>query len=141
MDQARQHVFALSLPVGWAEYVRLRFAAGAVLLVVPTIAVWLGSMLAAFSLPIPSTLHVYPTSVAVRFYAAGLLLYSASFALQYLAGRRAAVVAAGTFALLAVAELVAQQFGVSLALKSWNFITQWPGPLEVLTARWMLIDV
>ena len=141
VDHARQHVLALSLPLPWPDFVRLRFLAGAIFLAVPAVAVWLGAILAAYSTPIPSTLHVYPASVAVRFYAAALIMYAGGFAVQYLVGRKSATWVAGTFALVVVIELVAQSFGSSVMVRSWELITQWPGPIEVLTARWMLVDV
>jgi hypothetical protein len=111
------------------------------LLAIPAAAVWLGAILAGYSTPIPSTLHVYPTSVAVRFYLAALLLYAGGFAVQYLAGKKAAVWVAGVFALLVVIELVAQSFGGGFMLRLWELVSNWPGPFEVLTARWMLVDV
>lgn len=142
VDHGRQHVLALSLPIAWPEFVRLRFLAGAILLGIPAVAVWLGAILAAYSTPVPSTLHVYPGSVAVRFYAAALILYAGGFAVQYLVGRKSAAWVAGTFILIVAIELIAQQyFGGSIVVRAWELITHWPGPFEVLTARWMLVDV
>lgn len=141
-DNARAHVLALSLPLRWAEFIRLRFLAGAALLLAPTLAVWFGGVLAAVSMPIPSSLHAYPTSVAARFLAGALVMYAAVFAFQHLAGRRAAKVAAGILVALLVAELVAQATRLpSPFLFLWHIATSWPGPFEVMTARWMIIDV
>ncbi len=141
-DQARGHVFALSLPVRWSEFVRLRFTAGAALLLIPTAAVWFGGALAGLLIPIPATLHVYPASVAARFFSCALVLYAAVFALQHIAGRRAAIVAALTLIAWATLELTTQALGLgSVSARAWTLISSWPGPFEVLTARWMLVDV
>lgn len=142
VDQARDNVFALSLPVRWAEFVRLRFMAGATLLLAPTLAVWFGGILAAASLPIPASLHAYPTSVALRFLGSALVLYAAIFAFQYLTGRRAVKIAAGLLIAVAVVELIAQAARwPSPTLALWHVTTSWPGPFSVVASRWMLIDV
>lgn len=142
VDDRQGFVLSLSLPLPWAAFVRLRFTSGAILLLIPTIAVWLGGTLAALVIPIPSTLHAYPTSIAMRFYTASLVVYAATFALQYVAGRRAVWYAAGFIIALATVELIGLGLGLnSLSAKLWNAAMTWPGPFEVLTARWMLIDV
>ena len=142
MDQARQHVFPLSLPVAWPAFVRLRFLAGATLLLVPAVAAWLGGVLASVAIALPDTLHAYPASIAARFLGAALVFYAAVFAVQYLAGRRAPVIVAGALVTLLLVELVGQGMtGSSPMFAVWKAVTTWPGPFEVLTARWMLVDV
>jgi len=141
-DHARGHAFALSLPIAWPTFVRLRFMAGATLLLVPAVAVWLGGSLASLALTYPETLHAYPVSIALRFLSGSLVFYSAIFAVQYIAGKRAPVIVAGTLAAILVLELFGQGItGTSPVLAVWNAVTSWPGPFEVLTVRWMLIDV
>lgn len=140
-DHARGYVFALSLPLRWSAFVRLRFLAGAALLLAPALGVWFGGILAAAALPIPSSLHAYPTSIAARFLGSALVLYGAAFAFQYLAGRRAVKLAAGGLIALVVVELIAQMMHVaSPSVILWNAATTWPGPFSVMTSRWMLID-
>lgn len=141
-DDACRHSLALSLPVSWSAYVRLRFAAGAILLFVPTLAVWFGSTLAGLSLSIPDSLHVYPTSIAARFLASALVMYAATFALQYVTGRKAArVVAAAIVVLLVIEGVVQLATGQGIMLRAFDTVTSWPGPFEVVAARWMLVDV
>ena len=141
-DQAGRHVYALSLPVPWAAFVRLRFLAGAALLVIPTLAVWIGGVLATATTAMPATLHAYPGGIAVRFLLSSLVFYASIFLLQYLAGRNAVKVAVGFLGILLVAEAGWRLVGHASAFEAaWNLITQWPGPFETLTARWMLIDV
>ncbi|HVZ48201.1 MAG TPA: hypothetical protein VG916_05430 [Gemmatimonadaceae bacterium] len=141
MDHARAFVLSLSLPLRWSDFIRLRFAAGAALLLAPAAAVWFGGILAAAALPLPSTLHAYPTSLAARFLGACLVFYATTFALQHVAGRRAVKAAALAFVALALVELIAQTLHLpSPTVALWNVTTSWPGPFSVITARWMLID-
>jgi hypothetical protein len=141
-DQALKHVYALSLPVTWPTFLRYRFAAGAVLLVAPTVAVFFGAWLAAATASLPPTLHAYPVGLALRFYLSALEMYAAIFLLQHLAGKHAARVVIGLIAILVVAELSSRVLGWNDAwMWLWDHLSTWPGPLETLTARWMIIDV
>ncbi|MEA3245916.1 MAG: hypothetical protein U9Q74_07140, partial [Gemmatimonadota bacterium] len=119
-----------------------RFLAGAALLLAPAIAVWLGGILGAVTMPIPSSLHAYPTSVAARFFGSALVLYAAAFAFQYVTGRRATRVAVWFLVAWAALELTSQGLGFrSISYEIWRAFTSWPGPFRLMTARWMLIDV
>lgn len=141
-DQALKHVYALSLPVPWATLLRYRFLAGAILLLAPTLAVFLGAWLAAMTTSMPPTLHAYPVGIAVRFLLSALEIYAATFLLQYVAGKHAVRVVLGIVAALVVAELASRLFGWSDAwIWLWDHLTTWPGPFQTLTARWMMIDV
>ena len=141
-DQALKHVYALSLPVPWSTFMRYRFLAGAVLLVAPTVAVFMGAALAAWTASIPPTLHAYPGGIAVRFYLSALEIYAATFLLQYFAGKNAVRVVLVFFGALVIAELAGRMFGWGDAWSwLWDHLVAWPGPLDTLTARWMMIDV
>jgi hypothetical protein len=141
-DAQLKHVGPLSLPVPWATFVRLRFLAGATLLLIPTIAVWLGGVIATAATTIPPTLHAYPGGIAIRFLFASLVGYSAAFLLQYVAGKHAVRVAIGIFFAIILIELAANMLGYdSVMLKVWNLLTTWPGPFAIFSARWMLVDV
>jgi hypothetical protein len=142
VDAGLRHVGPLSLPVRWSTFVRLRFLAGAALLLVPTLAVWIGGVIATSATPIPPTLHAYPGGVALRFLIASLVAYSAGFLLQYVSGKHAVRVAITLMVAIAVIELGASVLGYeSVAARAWNALTTWPGPLSVFNVRWMLIDV
>lgn len=141
-DHALKHVYALSLPLPWATFLRYRFMAGAVLLLAPAAAVYMGTALAALTAAVPPTLHAYPLGIAVRFYLSALEFYAATFLLQYLSGRHAVRVVLIGIALLVAVELASRLLGWSDAwVWLWDHMTQWPGPLETLTKRWMMIDV
>ncbi len=141
-DQALKHVYSLSLPVPWATFLRYRFLAGAVLLVAPTIAVFMGAGLATMTAAVPPTLHAYPFGLAVRFYLSALEIYAATFLLQYVAGKNAVRVVLALIGVLVVLELGSRFFGTTDAwVWMWDHLTTLPGPLETLTARWMMIDV
>ena len=142
LDAGLKHVGPLSLPISWGEFVRLRFLAGATLLLIPAVAVLFGGVLATASVTVPPTLHSYPGGLAVRFYLASLVAYSAAFALQYVAGKNAVRVALIFLLVVAVAEVTSQLLGYSsIVAGAWNVLTNWPGPFSVFAARWMLIDV
>jgi hypothetical protein len=142
IDQALRHVYALSLPVPWTAFLRYRFAAGAVLLVAPAIAVFMGAGLAALTSTIPSTLHAYPFGLAVRFYLSALEIYAATFFLQYAFGKHAVRVVLGILGALVVIELASRMLGWSDAwMWMWDHLANWPGPFDTLAARWMMIDV
>jgi hypothetical protein len=142
LDSGLRHVGPLSLPIAWGTFVRMRFLAGALLLVVPTIAVWIGGVLATATVTIPPTLHAYPGGIAIRFLFAALLAYSAAFALQYVAGRHATRVAVIGFFVVVLFLVAATLLGYNAMLSdAWHALSTWPGPLSVFNARWMLIDV
>jgi hypothetical protein len=141
-DQALKHVYALSLPLPWATFLRFRFMAGAILLIAPTVAVYMGAALATMTAVIPPTLHTYPFGIAVRFYLTALEIYAATFLLQYIAGKNAVRVVLGIIGVLVVVELGGRILGMNDAwVWLWDHMTTLPGPLETLTARWMMIDV
>ena len=141
-DQALKHVYALSLPVPWARFLRYRFMAGAILLIAPTVAVYMGATLATMTAAVPATLHTYPFGLAVRFYLSALEIYAATFLLQYVTGKYAVRVVLTIIGVLVVAELGGRMLGMSDAwVWLWDHLTTLPGPLETLTARWMMIDV
>jgi len=142
VDSAARHVYPLALPLPWRKYVAMRFGAGALLLVIPAITLWLGSLLVLALIEIPATLRGYPGTLALRYLLGSLLAYSAVFALQYLSGRRAAHLLLGILIGLVVVALAAEFSGNTALLYSVvNRLIHWPGPLAVFGDSWMLIDV
>lgn len=142
LDAGLKHVGPLSLPVSWPTFVRMRFLAGATLLVIPAIAVWIGGVIATTSVAIPPTLHAYPGGIAIRFLFAAFIAYSGAFLLQYVAGRHATRVAVTLFFAIVLVEFAAMAIGYDDMLASaWHALTTWAGPFSVFDARWTLIDV
>lgn len=141
-DAAARHVYPLSLPITWSRYAGMRFAAGALTLIVPAVALWLGALFVLANLEIPATLQAYPGTLALRFFLGAMLAFALSFLLQYLMGRRAAITlglllivvigGAGLLSLLGLDALLARVTAL---------LTEWPGPLAIYAADWMLIDV
>lgn len=141
-DHRGRHVYALSLPVPRWHYVLLRFGAGAVLLVVPVLALWAGTLVAAGAATIPAGLHAYPTTLALRFALAVLLAYAVLFAVSSGTARTAGYILAALAALVVVEMLASvAEVNVHVLGPALLRIFVWPGPLEVFTGRWMLIDV
>jgi hypothetical protein len=142
VENETRHVYPLSLPVPWARYVSMRFGAGAVFLLVPTVTLWLGALLALSFVDIPAALRTYPGTLALRFLLATLFVYSATFALQYVAGKRAPIVA---LVLLLTVPLVLLGLEVlaydAISGQLLHLLTDWPSPLAIFSDAWRLIDV
>ncbi len=141
-DRNGKHTYALSLPLPRWHYVLLRFGAGALLLAGPALLLWIGALVATSSASLPPGLRVYPTALALRFTLATLIMYAVSFALAAGSSRvvRTILLTLG-FVVLAqiLLSLLGSEFDLIGPLGNWLF--DWPGPLEILSGRWMLIDV
>lgn len=141
-DHRGRHVYALSLPIPRWHYVLLRFGAGVVLLAGPVVALWAGALVASASAVIPPGLHAYPTMLALRFALAVLVAYGVIFAVSSGTARTAGYVLGGLGVLIALEVLAAvAEVDVRILEPVLLRIVVWPGPLEVFTGRWMLIDV
>jgi hypothetical protein len=142
IDAETQHVYPLSLPIAWSRFVAMRFGAGVIFLLLPALGLYLGSLVVLTMIEMPPMLRGYPGALAIRFLLASAVAYAGTFALQYLAGRRAAVVALGVMIVIGVAALATWALGapdvVSLV---GRFLFVWPGPLAVFSEPWTLIDV
>ncbi len=149
-DHRQNHVYSLSLPFARWEYVLLKMGGGAVLLLLPCIAFWIGAVLATSSLEIPIGLRAYPTAVAIRFLLTALIIYSALFALAAGTFRTAIWILFLATVLLVSGEMIFDFLGRTIhpSIDGFSFLEwaldlslSWPGPFEVLTGSWMLIDV
>jgi len=149
-DHRGEHVYPLSLPVARWQYVLMKMGAGAALLLIPFGAVWFGNLLATASLEIPEGLRAYPTAVAVRFLLTSLVMYALLFAMGAGTMRTAVWIIVGflvvTVAGGALADFLTEAFFPnfgSFNLMEWvvQKSLEWPGPFEVVTGSWMLIDV
>lgn len=141
-DHRGNHVYALSLPVARWRYALLRFTAGGVLILPIVVALWVGGLAAGSASTIPNGLHAYPTALAMRFGLAAFVAYAAFFAIASGTSRTAAWV------LGVVGALVVLQIGLSAAGVHASFLPDalerlytWPGPFELFTGQWMLINV
>ncbi len=142
VDAAARHVYPLSLPIAWSRYVGLRFGAGALLLLIPTVALWLGCLLALSLVEIPDTLNAYPGTLAIRFLLGALLSYAGIFAVQYVSGRKAAHVLLAVLLVGMSLTLAAELTGnTKIAANVFSYLLKWPGPLAVFGNTWMLVDV
>jgi hypothetical protein len=141
-DHRGRHVYALSLPIPRWRYALHRFGAGAVLLAVVVGALWIGAMIAVANAQVPDGLQAYPTAIAVRFALALFLAYAVFFAITAGTTRTAGYFLAILGGLLVVQVLTA---AAGLEVRLIPFIGDrlilWPGPLEIFSGRWMLIDV
>jgi hypothetical protein len=141
-DHQGRHVYALSLPVPRWHYALLRFGAGAIFLLAPTLAVLVGALIVAASGAIPEGLHAFPVAVALRFFFAAAVAFALFFAIGSGTTRTAAVIL-GAFAALLLAQWAIELSGVKYDLLSRiaEFVFLRPGILSVFSGRWMLVDV
>ena len=141
-DHRGGHVHALSLPLPRWRYVLLRFAAGAVLLAAPMLAVLVGAFVATGTATIPTGLEGYPLALAVRFALAVLVAYAVFFAVSAGTARTAGIVL-GVIGALVLVQILATAASVDLDVvgRLEGAVLNWPGPLAIFTGRWMLIDV
>jgi hypothetical protein len=141
-DQRKRHIYALSLPVARWRFALLRLAAGLTLLILPVLALWIGALLAAGAATVPAGLQTYPTLLALRFLLASLVAYGCFFAISAGSIRTAGIIL-GVLALLVVAQvfLIIAEVHVNLLGAFLDRVIIWPGPFDVFTGRWMLIDV
>jgi hypothetical protein len=141
-DHRGKHVYALSLPIPRWHYVLLRFAAGAAMLAGPVFAFWIASVVAVSSVTIPENLNAYPHALAIRFALATFVSYSIFFAISSGTARAAGYVLVVLGGILAVQVLLAAAGSDSdFSMRIFTRLVEWPGPLEIFTGRWMLIDV
>jgi len=141
-DHRAGHVYALSLPVPRWQLALFRLGAGLVLLLGPVLAVWLGSQIAVTAVEIPLGLQGYPHLITLRFMLCTLVAYTCFFAISAGTSRTAAIILGGLLALIA-AQILLDAVGLDLHLLGTLLekLFFWPGPLEIYTGRWMLIDV
>ena len=140
-DNKGRHVYALSLPVDRSRYAAMRFGAGTLFLLLPSLGVLVGCLLAVAVMNVPAGLHAYPLALALRFLLASEVSFSIFFAVAASTPRAAGMI------LGALASILILSFILSLTSIRFNllghasdFLFSEPGPLSVFTGRWMLID-
>lgn len=148
-DHAQGHVYALSLPMSRWEYTLQKLLAGMTLCIPPAIGMWIGAHVAAGSIDLPAGLHAYPNELSVRFLFALLLSYGVLFALAagtirttgWVFGIAFSFIFFGLMAndLLADYSMFFARVNVVEAVMEW--MLEAPGPFEVFTGSWSLIDV
>jgi len=141
-DHRERHVYALSLPLARWHFTLLRLGAGLVLLLGPVLAVWLGSQVAVTVTRIPQGLGGYPHLITLRFILCTLVAFTCFFAISAGTSRTAAIILGSLLALAAI-QMMLEAVGIDLNILGWiiDRLFVWPGPLDIFTGRWMLIDV
>jgi hypothetical protein len=141
-DHRGRHVYALSLPISRARYAGMRFAAGLCFLLLPTIGVLVGSVVAVLIAPIPPGLHGYPVALTLRFFLACCVAFSIFFAISSSTAKAAGIVLGSLAALLLIAFILsAASVSYDLLGHTATFFFAVPGVLSIFTGRWMLVDV
>jgi len=150
-DHRGEHAYPLSLPLQRWKYVLYKMGAGGLLLLIPVVVLWFGSLLAVSVTEIPDGLRAYPTAIAFRFFLASLISFAIFFALAAGTMRTAVLLLIVWVSLVFLGETAPPILGELLNLPSlssfriveWilNVTMSWPGPFEVFAGNWMLIDV
>ena len=141
-DHRGRHIYALSLPIPRWNFVLLRFGAGAVLVALPVVGLWMGALVASAATPLSAGLHAYPTILALRFGLAAFVAYALFFAVSAGTNRTAGFVIGSIAALVAVQVLLnTLELDADILSPITAGLMLWPGPFEVFTGRWMLFDV
>ena len=150
-DHRGEHVYALTLPLPRSRYVAMKMGAGALLLLVPVLVFWVGSLLATSFIEIPEGLRTYPNAIAFRFFLASLIAYAVFFALAAGTMRTAIILLTVWVGFLVIGQIVPPVLGemfrfqalYEFSLLDWLLRSSldWPGPFEVYSGNWMLIDV
>lgn len=141
-DVQGKYVYPLSLPIAWRSYLMYRTAIGLTLLLLPTLALWIGGSLAVATVPLPATLHTYAGGVAFRFLLGSILSFAIWSALVQLSGRRVTLVALCTLLAVIALPLLAGALGANIGSSEfWNGLLNPPSPLAIFVSRWALIDV
>ena len=148
-DHQQKHVYALSLPLSRWEYSMLKMGAGALLAMLPVAALWMGAHLAVSFLELPAGLHAYPNQLALRFGLATLVAYAVYFSMAAGTIKTTIWVVTGIIAFVFLGNIandfLANYFEffqrTNIVLASFEWLFQSPGPIEVFTGNWALIDV
>ena len=140
-DHKGRHVYALALPVNRSRYALMRFGAGALFLVLPSLGVLVGCLVAISLMNVPVGLHAYPFSLALRFLLASGVSFSIFFAVASSTPKAAGMILGSLASLLIVTFLLSlTSFHFDVLGHASDFLFTEPGPLSVFTGRWMLID-
>lgn len=148
-DHREGHVYALALPISRASYVRMKFLAGLVLLALPAVALLVGALTAVLAIDVPSPLHAYPFSLALRFTLGMLVMYALAFGFAAGTARLAFWVLLGLVAFLIIGGVLVsflqREFGMRWLMTPTQLLfyalVRLPGPFHVFGGAWSLIDV
>jgi hypothetical protein len=148
-DHGTRHVYALSLPVSRREYALLKLSAGAVVLLLPTLAILAGLLMVALLADIPEGLRIYAFSFTTRFLLASMLSYALLFALAagtmrttiYLGSAFVIVLVFGSIFTSVLEDMIMQRGLLSPVAMLHHALVNWAGPFSVFGGSWMFIDV
>lgn len=140
-DHRGRHVYPLSLPLPRWHYSLLRLGAGATLLAAPIVALGFGALLATSLSDLGPGTTAHPYALTIRFALATALAYAMFFAACTGTERSARYAGAVAGSIVAAHILFALLGGPDILNLVGEGLLLWPGPLQIFTGRWMLIDV
>jgi hypothetical protein len=131
--------------------VAYKMGAGGLVLLAVVGLFWIGCHLSVAFVDIPEGLKAYPNAIGFRFLLASLIAYALFFTLASGTMRTVILLLTGLVLLLFLGEvgppLAGEIFRIP-SLQEFSFLDwilnaalSWPGPFEVYTGNWMLIDV
>jgi hypothetical protein len=148
-DHQLGHVYALSLPVARWEYAMLKMGAGATLVLVPVVALWLGAHVASASVTLPEGIRAYPNQLAFRFFTATMISYALFFAMAagtirttvWIVSAVMALVVGGNLLSVVLQSHVPALADVNVVQSVVGWLLRAGGPFAVFSGNWALIDV
>ena len=148
-DHQLKHVYALSLPVSRWRYAGMKMVAGATLTLLPAGALWIGAHVATAFVDLPAGLHAYPNYLALRFLVASLVAYAGFFAMAAGTVRTTIWIVSLMIGFLILGNVLTEFlagyfpvfYRVNVVEMAFEALLRAPGPFEVFTGNWMLIDV
>lgn len=148
-DHQQEHVHALSLPLARHEYVMLKMGAGVVLATLPALALWLGSHVAVAGVELPAGLRAYPNLIALRFFIASILAFAVFFTLASGTIKTTVCISSVLLAFFVLGGPLSDFLGLyfdffdryDLVELVIQLLAESPGPMEIFTGNWTLIDV
>ena len=147
-DHQGRHVYALSLPVSRGHYAMIKFAAGMTLLLLPVIALGVGTLGGLATIDVPPELHAYPAAFIARFALAAAVVFAATFAAASSNVRTVAIILILFIVVVIFGSIVVSFLQSALHDRSivspievlYTALARWPGPFNVFGGNWLIID-
>ena len=147
-DHKMHHIYALALPIKRSRYATLKLTAGATALVLPTVALLAGAIIAMTTVDMPAGVRGYPVSFTMHFLLAALLAYALGFAMAAGTIRTTVIVMLTLIVFFVFGTIITGYINAvsSLDLVSpvdmlTELFVNWAGPFRVFGGEWVLIDV
>lgn len=135
-DATGRWVYAFTLPVSRPHLALLRLGAGTILLLPATVILWVVGMIGVATAGLPAVIQAHPGTIALRFAASTLIVYTFA-SLLTLMGRKVWYLVAGIVVLLILSAFGFDGFGPLMD----TLFLQRVSPFHALAGSWLFLDV